>query len=92
VILPGVALTLAIVAFLSWRTVRLRRLPVRTGREGLVGQAARVVKPFSGGEPGTVLVHGEYWTALGAPGALPGEDVRVVGLEGFTLRVERRTE
>ncbi|MDQ6891934.1 MAG: nodulation protein NfeD [Acidobacteriota bacterium] len=93
VILPGVALTLAVVAFLSWRTVRLRRLPVRTGREGLVGQAARVVKPFFGEDGrGTVLVHGEYWTASGAPGALPGENVRVVGLDGFTLQVERRIE
>ncbi|HEY6146632.1 MAG TPA: nodulation protein NfeD [Thermoanaerobaculia bacterium] len=93
VILPGVALTLAVVAFLSWRTIRLRRLPVRTGREGLVGEAARVIKPFFGEDgQGTVLVHGEYWNASGAPGAQPGEDVRVVGLEGFTLRVERRTE
>lgn len=91
VILPGVLLTLAIVAFLSWRTVRLRRLPVRTGREGLVGETARVVRGFAGeGGRGTVLVHGEYWDASGAPDAAPGEQVRVAGVEGFTLRVERR--
>jgi membrane-bound serine protease (ClpP class) len=79
------------VAFLSWRTVRLRKLPVRTGREGLVGETGRVVRGFSEGEDlGTVFVHGEYWNAAGAPGAAPGDLVRIVGLEGFLLRVERR--
>ena len=40
---------------------------------------------------GTVLVHGEYWDASGPADASPGETVRVVGVEGFRLRVERRS-
>ena len=36
VVLPGVALTLAVVAFLSWRTVRLRRLPSPANSMGMM--------------------------------------------------------
>jgi membrane-bound serine protease (ClpP class) len=92
IILPAVAMTLGVVGFLSLRTIALRRLPVRTGTAGIVGKNARVVRTF--GEPdamGTVLLEGEYWDAYGAPGAAPGETVRVVGMEGLKLRVERRT-
>ncbi len=39
---------------------------------------------------GTVLVHGEYWDAAGAAGAEPGESVRIVRVNEFTLTVERR--
>lgn len=91
VIVPAVALTLGVVAFLTWRTIVLRRLPVRTGREGLVGQPAQVVRPFGEDGVGTVIVHGEYWDARGAPGAARGESVLVAGIEGFILRVERRS-
>jgi membrane-bound serine protease (ClpP class) len=92
IILPAVAMTLGVVGFLTFRTISLRRMPVRTGASGLVGKSARVVRPF--GEPdamGTVQLEGEYWDAYGAPGAAPGETVRVVGMDGLKLRVERRT-
>ncbi|MGH9315819.1 MAG: NfeD family protein [Thermoanaerobaculia bacterium] len=91
IVLPGLVLTLAVVGFLTWRTIQLRKAPVRTGAQGLVGESARVVRGFADPEgTGTVLVHGEYWDAEGAPGAAPGEMVRVVRKDGFKLRVERR--
>jgi membrane-bound serine protease (ClpP class) len=92
IILPAVAMTLGVVGFLTFRTISLRRMPVRTGASSLLGKNARVVSPST--EPdnlGTVLLEGEYWDAYGAPGAAPGETVRVVGMEGLKLRVERRT-
>ena len=92
IVLPAVAMTLAVVGFLTFRTLSLRRAPVRTGSTSLVGKNARVVRPFpESEEAGTVLIEGEYWDAYGAPGAAPGETVRVVGVEGLRLRVERRT-
>jgi membrane-bound serine protease (ClpP class) len=91
IILPGLAVTLLTVGFLTWNTVRLRRMPVTTGTPGLLGQEARVVRGFAGPEGrGTVLVNGEYWDADGAPGAQPGEPVRILKVDNFTLRVERR--
>lgn len=92
IILPSVALTLAVVGFLTWRTIVTRSAPVRTGAEGLVGKSARVVRASDEpGGAGTVLVDGEYWDATGAAGVAPGETVRIRAVEGLKLRVERRT-
>jgi membrane protein implicated in regulation of membrane protease activity len=58
----------------------------------LVGRSAKIVR--SSGDPdgiGIVLLDGEYWDAYGAAGAPPGEFVRIQGVEGLKLRVERRT-
>ena len=91
IVLPAVAMTLGVVGFLTFRTLSLRRVPVRTGSSSLVGRTARVVRPLPDtDEAGTVLIDGEYWDAYGAPGAAPGETVRVIGVEGLKLRVERR--
>ena len=91
IVLPAVVMTLAVLLFLTFRTISIRRAPVRTGSVSLVGRSARVVRPLPDSEePGTVLLDGEYWDAYGAPGAAAGESVRVVGVEGLKLRVERR--
>jgi membrane-bound serine protease (ClpP class) len=93
IILPGLILTLAIVAFLTWNTVQRRRAPVRTGLTAMVGQPARVVDGFgTAGTNGRVQVFGEYWDAVGPSGIEPGDVVRVRRIEGRTVHVERRSE
>jgi membrane-bound serine protease (ClpP class) len=90
ILVPSLALALAIVALLTARTVQLRRLPATTGAAGMIGEAAEVVEAFSSGS-GRVHVFGEYWDARGPDDLQPGERVRIAGIEGLTLRVERRT-
>jgi membrane-bound serine protease (ClpP class) len=90
IIVPGLVLTLAIVGFLTWKTLELRMRPSSTGLEGLVGETARVVEEFGGPGRGRVLVHGEYWEADGPTDLARGEEVRVAGVEEMRLRVERR--
>ncbi|HEX9285990.1 MAG TPA: nodulation protein NfeD [Thermoanaerobaculia bacterium] len=90
IIVPGLLMTLAIVGFLTWRTLELRMRPARTGLEGMVGEDARVVEEFAAPGRGKVLVHGEYWDAEGPPGLAAGETVRVARVEGTRIRVERR--
>ena len=90
VIVPGLLLTLAIVGFLTWKTLELRMRPPSTGLEGLVGETARVVEEFEGAGRGRVLVHGEYWEAEGPADLARGDEVRVAGVEEMRLRVERR--
>jgi membrane-bound serine protease (ClpP class) len=90
IIVPGLLLTLAIVGFLTWRTLELRMRPARTGLEGMVGENARVVEEFAEPGRGKVLVHGEYWDAEGPPGLAAGETVRVARVDGTRVRVERR--
>ncbi|MGH3705919.1 MAG: NfeD family protein [Agromyces sp.] len=64
-----------------------RRRRVQMGPETLVGATGRVVLPCT--PLGQVRVQGELWRAHCAEGVGVGEEVRVVGLDGLTLTVER---
>jgi membrane-bound serine protease (ClpP class) len=79
--------TLAMVGFLMWMALRIRRAPVRTGLEGLlheIGTARSVLAPR-----GKVFVHGEIWDALAEEPVAAGEPVQVVGVRNLTLSVRR---
>jgi membrane protein implicated in regulation of membrane protease activity len=67
------------------RTVRNRREAV--GASTLIGTEAIVVTPCF--PDGQVRVGGERWAARCVGGAGAGDTVRVVGLDGITLVVER---
>jgi membrane-bound serine protease (ClpP class) len=64
-----------------------QRRRARVGAEALVGVTARVVERCD--PVGKVAVGGEIWNARCADGAEHGETVRVRGLQGLTLVVER---
>lgn len=78
----------ALVLLVAHAALSVRRAAVRTGAQALLGQAG--VATTAVAPSGTVSVDGEAWTARvdGEPVA-PGEPVRVVGVEGVTLRVTR---
>ena len=67
------------------RTMRGRRKVV--GAQTLVGEEAEVLAPCR--PTGQVRIGGELWQARCDAGADAGETVRVVGLSGLTLLVER---
>ncbi|GHB16233.1 NfeD family protein [Salinicola rhizosphaerae] len=87
-LIGGTALVAA--GFLLWGVLKLirvrRRLP-QAGREELIGARATALVAFSGGR-GKVLLHGERWQARGTGSILEGTAVRVIALEGLTVRVE----
>lgn len=92
IVVPGLLTTLAVVGLLSWKTLQLRRAPVRTGLHAMVGEPARVVEGFlAPAGAGRVQIYGEYWDAVGPEGLLPGEMVRVSRVADRKLHVERRT-
>ncbi|HEY1249778.1 MAG TPA: nodulation protein NfeD [Thermoanaerobaculia bacterium] len=90
IIVPGLALALGIVALLTWKTVQLRRAPVRTGLHAMIGETARVARAFGAEGTGTVHLHGEYWNAVGPSGLEAGDAVRVSRVGDGILYVERR--
>ena len=65
----------------------LRRYRVRTGAEGLIGATAEVIEACD--PRGRVRLRGEIWHAHCPGGAKVGELVRVTGVDGLTLEVER---
>jgi membrane-bound serine protease (ClpP class) len=87
VIVPVAAFTALFFVFVVGAAVRARRLPKSTGRESLMGAEGVVTTVLS--PRGVVQVAGERWTAESSAGPVPaGSRVRVVGVEGLTLRVE----
>ncbi len=64
----------------------LKRIRVRTGVEGMVGERAEVIEAC---EPrGRVRLRGEIWDARCERGAASGETVRVTGVERLLLHVD----
>ena len=72
-------------AFLMTLVLRAHRAPVRTGREGLVGE--RGVARTRLAPAGKAFVHGELWSAVAEEPVDAGEPLEVVSVEGLTLRV-----
>jgi membrane-bound serine protease (ClpP class) len=85
----AIAATLAVLTgFAALKIVQVRRLKPVTGQDELVGQigvARQTLEPT-----GTVFVHGELWQARSRGEPIPaGEQVRVAGMDGLVLEVER---
>jgi membrane protein implicated in regulation of membrane protease activity len=65
----------------------LRRYPVRTGAEGLVGERGEVI--VRGAPLGRVRLRGESWNARSEEPLERGDEVRVEAVDGLTLVVVR---
>ncbi len=64
---------------------RMRRSPVVTGRESMIGELAEALEDFE--SQGAVFVHGERWKARTSVPVRRGDRLRVTGLTGLTLEV-----
>ena len=64
------------------------QVPV-TGAEGMIGELAHAITSIDAGGVGRVQTQGEIWTATAPTTVAAGETVRVVGIKGLLLTVER---
>jgi membrane-bound serine protease (ClpP class) len=69
--------------------LKARRRPVVTGHEDMIGASGEVLEGFEG--QGWARVHGENWRVMSAAPLQRGQKVRVVSIDGLTLRVEPET-
>jgi len=76
-----------LIAGLAYRAYRVRP---KSGSDGLMGEVG-LVKEIIDPE-GLVFVHGEYWQAKSGEKLEPGKTVKVVGVEGLVLQVEKTIE
>ena len=85
-----VGMTAAVFTFMVGAAVRsVRRQPV-SGIEGMMGEVGTVKHRLA--PLGTVFVHGTLWSAQSATPLEVGDTVRVIGVEGLKLTVEKVTE
>jgi membrane-bound serine protease (ClpP class) len=88
VIIPVVGATTAIFVFAVSAGIRAQMRKPATGAEGLVGEVGAVRAALD--PEGQVFVRGELWRAVSDEGRIAeGERVRIVGVDGLTLRVSR---
>jgi membrane-bound serine protease (ClpP class) len=76
----------AIAIFLVSLVVRARAQKVMTGTAAMqntIGVALTALSP-----QGKVFVRGEYWNAVSATPITPGTSIRVIGVQGLTLKVD----
>lgn len=89
-VLGGLALVSLVFSLVVARLALVsRRHKVVTGAEEMIGIPGKV--DSWAGAAGYVIAHGERWKAVSSEPLDPGEDVKVVGRDGLTLKVARRT-
>ena len=86
-IIPATLVTAAFFLFVVGAGLRAQFLPVRAGRETLLGKTIPAVARIDAGA-GKVFVEGEYWNAVSEVPIEPGHPVEIVGINGLTLKVK----
>lgn len=79
--------SLALSAAIYWYAIQAMRRPVQTGAAGMLGEVGEVTA--SNGSDLFVRARSEVWRAECSAKLLEGERVRVIELEGLTLRVQK---
>jgi membrane-bound serine protease (ClpP class) len=88
-IIPATLVTAAFFVFVVGAGLRAQFLPVRVGRETLVGQIVPALARIDASS-GKVFVEGEYWNAVSEVPIEAGHPVEIVAVNGLTLRVKPR--
>jgi membrane-bound serine protease (ClpP class) len=89
-IIPGTLVTAAFFLFVVGAGLRAQRLPVKAGRETLLGRVVPAVAAI-GPDEGKVFVEGEYWNARCESSVGAGHPVEIVGFRGLTLLVRPKS-
>ena len=91
VIATVVVIFTAIFAFVIFAVIRAHRVPINTGKEGMVGRVAVAQTQLD--PSGMVFVEGALWTATTEGDRIePGEEVIVTAVEGLQLKVARKSK
>ncbi len=90
VIIPLTLATALIVIFLAGAVIRVHREKIRSGQEGLIGEAGRALTPIS--PRGKVFIHGEIWNARSEEPIAKNSEVEVVKIDGMVIWIKKRKE
>jgi len=86
-IIPATVITAAFFIFIVGAGLRAQLLPVRVGKETMVGKTIAAVSRIDS-QGGKVFIEGEYWNAVSDVPVEAGKPVEVTGVSGLTLRVK----
>jgi membrane-bound serine protease (ClpP class) len=85
-IIPSVILTSGFFLFIVGKGLRAQRLPVKVGRETMLGKVVSALTPIDS-NGGRVFIEGENWAARSTTPINQGDPVKIIAVEGLTLKV-----
>jgi len=89
-IIPATLITAAFFVFVFGAGLRAQRLPLKVGREIMLGKTAPALTPINA-QSGKVFVEGEYWNAVSEASIEEGKLVEITAVRGLTLEVKPKT-
>ena len=89
-ILFATLLTAAFFIFVVGAGLRAQRLPVRAGRETMLGKVVPALEAIDA-NGGKVFIEGELWNAVSEAPIEQNQWVEIVAVEGLTLKVKPKT-
>jgi membrane-bound serine protease (ClpP class) len=87
-VIPAALLLAAAVLGLGRLALKAQRRPPQTGVDAMIGEIGRTRAALTADVPGQIDAHGEIWHAVSRVPLPQGVAVRIVGVDGLTLRVE----
>jgi len=89
-IIPSAVLITGFFVFVVGKGVRSQLVPAKTGIQTMLGKEVNALTQIDS-ESGKVFFEGAYWNARSTAPINPGAPVRIVAIEGLTLRVVPKT-
>lgn len=86
-VIGGTALTACFFLFVVGKGLRAQRLPVRTGKEAMLGKVAPAAARIDA-NGGKIFVEGEWWNAVSETPVETGQPAEIVAIDGLTLKVK----
>jgi membrane-bound serine protease (ClpP class) len=86
-IIPATLITAAFFVFVIGKGLRAQLLPVKVGKETLIGKTVAALTPIDS-RGGRIFVEGEYWNAVSDTPVEKDQPVQIAGVQGLTLKVK----
>jgi membrane-bound serine protease (ClpP class) len=90
-IIPATLVTAAFFVFVIGKGLRAQLLPVKVGRETLIGKTVTALTPIDS-RSGRIFVEGEYWNAVSDSPIEEGEQAEIAAVQGLTVKLKAKGE
>ena len=88
-IIPATLVTAAFFIFVIGKGVRAQMLPVKVGKETLIGRTVTALSPIDS-HNGRIFIEGEYWNAVSDAPIEIGEEAEIAAVQGLTIKLTRK--
>jgi membrane-bound serine protease (ClpP class) len=88
-IIPATLITAAFFVFVIGKGLRAQLLPVKVGRETLIGKTVTALTPIDS-RGGRVFVEGEYWNAISETPIEKGQQAEIAAVQGLTVNLKTK--